>query len=342
LQNRRHAEPATPAVPEANPRELVTRALAVLAEENIACEKSQSLSLPQLRRVISDPAECLVAPLHQRVLGSEAGSLDPPLQRRRVISDPAECLDAPELRRVTGSETGSSDLPLQRRLLSDGTEVPLPIRFFDAQCLLATFVTDPQRASLLLEGTGLEVAVQEDGRAMTMVACFAYRSTDIGPYNEVCLGVWALAPGDRIPALYVSDLPVTTTLAHRAGREIWGYNKFVARIDVQGDGKTFSTTLRDPDNVVILVLEGARTASIPTPPADVPTFSMLGGRAIRTIIRPMTPFQISSGDDFVLKVGTSDHPMAANLRTLALDKARAALVQYANPLQFLLFPGGVL
>ena len=56
----------------------------------------------------------------------------------------------------------------------------------------------------------------------------------------------------------------------------------------------------------------------------------------------MTPFQISSGDDFVLKVGTSDHPMAANLRTLALDKARAALVQYANPLQFLLFPGGVL
>lgn len=142
--------------------------------------------------------------------------------------------------------------------------------------------------------------------------------------------------------LVAIDLPVTTTLAHRAGREIWGYNKFVAPIDLQGDGKTFSTTLRDPDNAVILVLEGARTASIPTPPADVPTFSMLGGRAIRTIIRPMTPFQTSSGEGFLLKVGKSDHPMAANLRTLALDEARPALVQYANPLQFLLFPGGVL
>jgi hypothetical protein len=308
LQNRSHGALFPPAVPDADPRELVTRALAILAEENVTCE-TRSLALPQ---------------------------------REHAVSDIADCLAMPQLQRATGGQTGLSDLPLQRRLLSDGTEVPLPIRFFDAQCLLATFVTDAQRASLLLEGTGLEVAPQEDGRAMTMVACFAYRTTDIGPYNEVCLGVWALRPGDRMPALYVSDLPVTTTLAHRAGREIWGYNKFVAPIDVQGDGKTFSTTLRDPDNAVILVLEGARTASIPTPPADVPTFSMLGGRAIRTIIRPMTPFQISSGKDFVLKVGKSDHPMAANLRTLALDEAHPALLQYANPLQFLLFPGGVL
>ena len=138
--------------------------------------------------------------------------------------------------------------------------------------------------------------MQEDGKAMAMVACFEYRKTDIGPYNEVCLGVSALAPGDRIPALYVTDLPVTTTVAHRAGREIWGYNKFVSPIDVQGDHKAFATALRDPDDALILTLEGARAASIPTPPMDVPTFSMLGGRAIRTIIRTMTPFQISSGD----------------------------------------------
>lgn len=309
LQNRSLGAPSTPAVSDADPRELVTRALAILADGNVTCEKTRSLDLPQ---------------------------------RQDATSDIAGCLEMPQLQRAAGGHNGLSDLPLQRRLLGDGTEVSLPIRFFDAQCLLATFLTDLERAALLLEGTGLAVAPQEDGRAMTMVACFAYRTTDIGPYNEVCLGVWALAPGDRIPALYVSDLPVTTTLAHRAGREIWGYNKFVAPIDVQGDGKAFSTTLRDPDNAVILVLEGARAASMPTPPADVPTFSMLGGRAIRTIIRPMTPFQLGSGESLVLKVGKSNHPMAANLRTLALDEARPALVQYANPLQFLLFPGGVL
>jgi Acetoacetate decarboxylase (ADC) len=296
-------------MPATDSDELVTRALAILAEENIGCGKAKPFALPQ---------------------------------RGRVISDPAEFIDAPQGQRAVGGETGSLDLPLQRRLLSDGTEVSLPIRFFDARCLLASFIVDPERAALLLEGTGLEVAVQEDGRAMTMVACFEYRNTDIGPYNEVCLGVSAVAPGDRIPALYVSDLPVTTTLAHRAGREIWGYNKFVAPIDVQGDSKALSTRLRDPDDAIILTLEGARLASIPTPPADVPTFSMLGGRAIRTIIRPMTPFQLGSGDGFVLNVGKSTHPMAERLRTLALDDARPALVQYADPLQFLLFPGGAL
>ena len=63
--------------------------------------------------------------------------------------------------------------------------------------------------------------------------CIEYRKTDIGPYNEVGLTVLALAPGDPIPANYVVDLPVTTAVANRAGREIWGYNKFVAAIDVK-------------------------------------------------------------------------------------------------------------
>ena len=124
-----------------------------------------------------------------------------------VTSDTAGCLDAPQLQRATGSESGSSGLPLQRRLLSDGTEVALPIRFFDAQCLLASFVTDPERAAELLTGTGLQVAVQEDGKAMTLLACFEYRRTDIGPYNEVCLGVSAIAPGDRMPSALRGESP---------------------------------------------------------------------------------------------------------------------------------------
>jgi hypothetical protein len=218
----------------------------------------------------------------------------------------------------------------------------LPIRFFDAQCLLATFLANLGLAAELLKGTGLQAVVQEDGKAMVLLGCFEYRKTDIGPYNEVCLGVSALAPGDRIPALYVTNLPVSTAVANRAGREIWGYNKFVAAIDVQRDQKKFSTTLRDPDNALILILEGTRAASVPMPPADVPTFTLLGGRVLKTVIRPMTRFQLSNGDGFVLRVGESRHPMANNLRILALDDTHPVLVQYADPLQSLLFPGGVL
>jgi len=244
--------------------------------------------------------------------------------------------------KTANNEIQSVDLPLQRRILSDGTECPLPIRYFDVQCLVATFLADLNRATELLTGTGLRSFPQEDGKAVVVLYCIEYRNTDLGPYNEVGLTLLAAAPGDPIPANYVVNLPVTTAVANRAGREIWGYNKFVAAIDVKRDGAKFSTRLRDLENVTIGALEGTCGVSIPAPPSDILTFSVLKGRVIKTVIQVLTPFRAVSGDRFVFKVGPSRHPMANNLRALALDGARPVLVQYADPFQALLFPGRAL
>ena len=233
----------------------------------------------------------------------------------------------------------STHLTLQRRVLSDGAECFLPIRYFDVQCLVATFLAPLDKASELLVGAGLQPVLQENGRAVVDVYCIEYRKTDIGPYNEVGLTVRALAPGDPIAASYVVHLPVTTAAACRAGREIWGYNKFVAAIDVRGEGKTFSTVLRDEGHEIICELEGKRDASVPAPPTDIITFTLHHGRLIKTVIRVPTPSLASSGDSFLFKVGPSKHPMAGNLHTLALDGARPVLVHYTNPFQALLFPG---
>jgi Acetoacetate decarboxylase (ADC) len=236
----------------------------------------------------------------------------------------------------------TADLQLQRRLLSNGAECFLPIRYFDVQCLVATFLAAPDRASELLESAGLQPTLQEDGRAVVDLYCIEYRKTDIGPYNEVGLTVRAKAPGDPIAANYVVNLPVTTAMADRAGREIWGYNKFVAAIDVNSEGKTFSTVLRDSDHEIIGALDGERGVSAPAPATDILTFSLDQGRLIKTTIRVLTPSLASSGDSFVLKVGTSRHPMTANLRTLSLDGARPVLIHYTDPFQALLFPGRAL
>jgi Acetoacetate decarboxylase (ADC) len=236
-------------------------------------------------------------------------------------------LQFPQVANIAGEfGTQSVDLTLQRRVLSDGTECPLPIRYFDVQCLVATFLTELDHAAELLKGTGLQAVPQEDGKAVVVLYCIEYRKTDLGPYNEVGLTVLTAAPGDAIPANYVLNLPVTSVVANRAGREIWGYNKFVAPIDVNSDGKKFSTILRDPENEMIGTLEGRRGPSVPAPPTDILTFTLLKGRAIKTLIRVLTPFHASSGDSFVFKVGTSRHPMAKNLRTLTLDGARPVLV----------------
>jgi hypothetical protein len=262
------------------------------------------------------------------------------LAEDKMSSGHAQLIQAPNIARQ--SRTQSLDLKLQRRVLSDGTECPLPIRYFDVQCLVATFLTDLERAAGLLKSTGLQAVSQEDGKAVVLLYCIEYRITDIGPYNEVGLTVLAAAPGDPIPANYVVNLPVTTAVASRAGREIWGYNKFVAAIDVKSDGKNFSTILRDTDAEMIGSLEGRRGASVPTPPTDVLTFTLHQGRLIKTVIRVLTPSSSSSGENFVFKIGTSSHPMTSNLRTVALDGARPVLVQYTDPFQALLFPGGTL
>jgi hypothetical protein len=273
-----------------DPGDLVTRALAILSEDNITTREAQSVGLPRQPRVANGAIQ-------------------------------------------------TAGLPLQRRILSDGTEVPLPVRYFDAQCLLATFVTELSAATALLEGTGLQATLQEDGKAIALLGCFEYRTTDIGPYNEVCLAVSAVAPGDPIPALYVTNLPVTTAAANQAGREIWGFNKFVTSIEIERERNDFSTMVRDPGDATILMLEGRRSASVQMAPADVLTFSVLAGKVLKTVVRVMTSFKVSGGENFVLNAGTSAHPMANNLRTLALDGARPVLLQYADPFQSLLFPG---
>lgn len=289
---RQQSPPSTSGAFAADPGDLVSRALAILAEKNNESNAAQTGVLP--------------------------------LQRR-----------------IGGEKTQRPDLPLQRRVLSDGTVVPLPVRYFDAQCLLASFLADVDRAAGLLKGTGLQAMTQEDGKAVVVLGCFEYRKTDIGPYNEFCLAVSATVAGDPVPALYVANLPVTTAAAELAGREIWGFNKFVTSIDVKRDGKKFSTSLCDPSGAKLLTLQGARGASLPLPPADVLTFSLLAGKIVKTVVRVVTPFQLSSGENFVLRLGESQHPVANNLQALALDGAHPALVQYSDQFQSLLFPGQV-
>jgi Acetoacetate decarboxylase (ADC) len=229
-------------------------------------------------------------------------------------------------------------LPVQQRTLSDGNPCWLPIRYFDARLLIATYLVDYGRAATLLKDTGVIAVPQGIGQALVAFGCFEYRKTDIGPYNEVGLVILSTSPKSPVPALYVVHLPVNTALANRAGHEIWGYNKFVAAIDIAEAGARFTMNIRDPDDVAIATFEGTRGASVTMPPNDMVTFSILDGQLMRTVIQMMTPSQLGGGS-FSLKIGESTHPMAASLRALGLDSLSPVLLQYADPFQSLLFPG---
>jgi hypothetical protein len=313
---------------------------------------SSAASIPRLQTILDVPPSPPASALRQ--LAQDAPSpraSDPGALVERAIAVLAEQTAArpvaptlaarpasPVLTRAP-TEAVAAGLALQRPVLSDGTEVPLPIRYFSDQYFAATFLIDIGRATELLCGTGLQALRQEDEKAVVVLVCAEYRITDIGPYNEVGITILSTAPGDPVPAIYVTDLPVTTELANRAGREIWGFNKFVAVIDIESDGKMFSTVVRDRENAMIVTLKGRRGASVPTAPADIFTFTRHNGRLMKTFIQVPTPLNVCSGTDFVLNVGTSGNAMTKTLRSLGLDGASPVLVQHADRFQALLFPG---
>jgi hypothetical protein len=232
----------------------------------------------------------------------------------------------------------SEHLYLQRRTLPGGARCSLPIRYFDARCVIAEFSIPRALAADALRPFGVQPA-GAGGGATALFGCFQYRDSDLGPYNEVGLSIPATAPGDSEPALYVLHLPVTTAETDRIGRALWGYPKFVAGIDVGGDARGFTSKLRDPSGALIAEFDGLFAALRPSPAADLPTYSRLDGQILRTRIEALTPFQEGAGAGFSLKVGPSNHPMAETLRALGLDGARPQSVRRGDPFQAMLFPG---
>jgi hypothetical protein len=140
-------------------------------------------------------------------------------------------------------------------------EVELPIRYWDVSTAAAVFRVPAETAAELT--APLSVApVRVGDHALAGLVFYEYRHTSVGAYNEVGLTVvsapphvpgWRLAV-DPLRAVRrrdvgwaVLDLPVTTELANAAGREIWGYPKFVTELPIRFAPHAFHGQVRDPD-----------------------------------------------------------------------------------------------
>lgn len=221
--------------------------------------------------------------------------------------------------------------------------IELPILYFDVSMLLAFFVANRDAVEAKLDGTGLRPALTFGQRALVAIAHYEYRQTGVGSYNEVGLGLPVLpegapTPRNLIQALYgsvderylgfhVLDLPVTTPLANAAGRELWGYPKFVAPIPFHLDRKSFESSVMDPDgNGDLFTLSGRLLPSLPAPPMSLVVYSHHQGNLLRATVNVRGRMHLRPGRGLQLRVGESTHRMARNLRDLGLDGARPAIV----------------
>ena len=121
-----------------------------------------------------------------------------------------------------------------------------PTFYYDGASMTAVF---PARYSALREWMPDRTYVPArlaPGLGVVAITCLTYRDTDVGPYNEVMIGIPLNEPGDRVnlpgralvaaalrgrqPA-FVWQLPVTTDIALRGGVDFYNFPKFIAGIE---------------------------------------------------------------------------------------------------------------
>lgn len=205
-------------------------------------------------------------------------------------------------------------------------DVALPIHYFDGFCVTALFAIEVDRAAALLADTPLQPVVHNE-RATAAVTFYDYRHTSIGSYQEVALALLA-APAEASQEIgnYIVDLPVTTPLAEVAGRELWGYPKFVANIGIEQlrPNNSFSGQLTDEQNKTIFTLSGQPGSLIKenTPARDIVTYSRLTSQesVIRTTIPTSSHWNSYEPGTLTLEVGDSQHAMTDRLRQLGLGQ----------------------
>jgi hypothetical protein len=220
-----------------------------------------------------------------------------------------------------------------------GRTIGLPVEVRSAAQWGVQYLVPAAAAQRLVAPTGLEVTGPLPGKALMALAVCRYDDTDLDSYHEVAVS-FVVRPHDAPPhpsalqrarefatgaiGAYIHRLPVDQEFTCAAGRDIWGYPKWMTTIDIDepdgGDRRSGSgTSIRlvdDGAHVLTLTLAGGGPVKLPS--QAPPSYSFRDGVLRRT------PWEMSA-DGVAGRPGGAtlvlgDHPMADELRSLGLPK----------------------
>ena len=208
----------------------------------------------------------------------------------------------------------------------------VPILYWDAGMVGLLYRVAPERTRGL---------VSEDfepwvvfGKAIAMFCFFEYRQTSIGPYGEVGLGLLVKRKGSSPSllraladmrketdcGLHVINLPVTSESACAAGKEIWGYPKYVTPMETsfRPHGVRFALGRE-------IVMTMGASGKMATAGLPFVLYSVSDeARILRTVI-DVDHRQRWGGAGTVKIEVTGDGPTARTVKALGLDAAAPML-----------------
>jgi hypothetical protein len=232
-----------------------------------------------------------------------------------------------------------------------GRRVSVPVEVRQAGQWSVQYLVPAAAAQRLVGPSGLTVTGPVPGKALMALAVCRYDDTDLDPYHEVAMSFVVRAhdapprpgprprPGplsaiDRLKefragaiGVYIHRLPVDQEFSCAAGRDIWGFPKWVASIDIdesRGDNRSggsagSGTTVRlvdQGDHVLSLTIAGGGRLKLPS--QAPPTYSFRDGVLRRTTWTTSSEGVSGRFGGATLVLG--NHPMAEELRSLGLPK----------------------
>ena len=239
------------------------------------------------------------------------------------------------------------NVPMVTRSTSEG-DVEFPILYLDASCVSAFFLCDLDKVKQQLKGVPLDPGFVIGNKVVVGIQFYEYRDTTVGIYNEVGVAIPVVKRGEkpsllplldlysnpekRTTAFYIIDLPVTTAAANAAGREMWGFPKFVTDIPMELSGRNLNVSVQDPESkAAIMTFKGKMGLGLPSPALSLKLYSFLNDETLSTAVNVRRGASLRSAGSMKLTVGNSSHPMAERLRDLGLDeKAPLAVMSTTN------------
>lgn len=137
----------------------------------------------------------------------------------------------------------------------------------DSDFIIVDYITDAKAAAAFLPEQMTTFPIAEmPGKALVKLLFADYRKvTSLGPYKELIVQIPALYKGNL--SMYIPAIYVDSDRAMSSGREIGGYPKKLAKIDIEQFGNEWRASLeRDGKRIIsISSRQGAKLTATPLP-----------------------------------------------------------------------------
>ena len=163
-----------------------------------------------------------------------------------------------------------------------GRTVGIPVEVRKARSWFASFAVPAGRVAELVRPAGLEPARLPGGRAMLSLAFVRYEDGDLDPYREIAVAFLVTDPSaPKRKGAYIHRLPVDQEFTCAAGRDIWGFPKFVTPIEINEELRA-DRALLTVDGRMALTITQRRGLPAPMRSTAIDAFSFRDGVLRRT------------------------------------------------------------